>query len=120
MSKYASVILRKCIFELNRITINSLNQYWPSLFDSSLGTNRGISGATGISIADMFWNDGLASFEDVASYFENVTQAPTTHIRQLGDSTFASTTQGRRLAEHDVRTYACAGNSWSSLPSSSP
>lgn len=94
MSKHASVVPRKCIYEVNEITINSLNQYWPTLFNSSLGFNLGTYGATEITMADLFWNDGLASFENIASYFENVTQALTTHIRQLGDSPFAPATEG--------------------------
>jgi hypothetical protein len=93
LAKHASVVPRKCIYEVSGITINSLNQYWPTLFNSS-GTNQGTYGATQITMADLFWNDGLASFDHIASYFENVTQALTTHIRQLGDSTYAPATEG--------------------------
>jgi Protein of unknown function (DUF3176) len=79
-----SVAPRRCIYEVDTLTLNSLNMWFATFFPGSLRSyGEQFSGPSNL---ETIYNDGQVTFDSVRSTFENISLSMTSHIRQVGVS----------------------------------
>jgi hypothetical protein len=104
----SSLVPRKCIYEINLMAVNTLNQFWNTYFNGSL-TPLGTL-YSGPSQLETIYNNGQVSFPSVAQTFHNLSMSMTTHIRQNGVEAFSPPTQGQVM-----KNVTCVRVQWEFL-----
>ena len=104
----SSLVPRKCIYEINLMAVNTLNQFWNTYFNGTL-TPLGTL-YSGPSQLETIYNNGQLSFLSVSQTFHNLSMSMTTHIRQNGVEAFSPPTQGQVM-----KNVTCVRVQWEFL-----